>query len=757
MLIQSKNMSYRNQRKSARPLINFDRNAAMIGFVILFSGILLIRLFSLQVLAYDHYKQIATEAHFGFNELPAYRGEIYIKDYASGDLVRVATNSTLDLLYADPTMIKDKKLVANTIVPLIYDPEEAKKLDEERVQKAISRAKTAEELEDIEPLKEDELYEQFYDEILEKISSDIRPVITLSTNTDPAKLQQIKDLNLTGIEITENDVLKAYPPDIINLKSTAAQLGEVLETPPLELESILKGRNRYVVLKKKLPPETSTKIKEVMTNDEGDNFIGLGLKEEYYRYYPEKTLAANVLGFVGTDGNGNYGIESKFNTDLKGKKGVFQTQKDSVGRLITVGDSVIEPAVDGSNVTLTIDRSIQMVVENKLERTVKGTRADTGQVIVMDPKTGKIIAIAHYPSFDPNNYSEVYEKEDVKLTDKEIEELVPIEGMENTFWQYRNFAAKDRTMIFKKELADDTIIYQKYKNNIGPESYQNKVVSGPYEPGSVYKIITAAIGIDDQDVQPGTVFNDSGILKVDEFEIKNVSAKCTGRVTVADILAYSCNTGMGQIAQRVGRNLFYSYMERFGMGKRTEIEFENEHPGKLEHFNGWAESELVTHAFGQGFTATMVQMATAISTIANDGIMMQPYIVESIEKTPGKIQNTEPTVLGQIIRPETAELVKNMMVGAVEKGVSGSAKINTHYVAGKTGTSQTYRNGKPLTGAGTTIASIGGFGPIDDPQFVILVKLDHPRSSEWADSTAAPLFKEIAEYLYEYYSIPPDK
>jgi cell division protein FtsI/penicillin-binding protein 2 len=750
-------MNYQQHHRGRKYFRQLDRNLIVLIIFYLITAVLIVRLFSLQVISYNYYKQIATKEHYGYSELPAYRGEIFIKDYGSGENIRVATNSTLDLLYADPVMIKNKKLVADRIVPIIYNQEEAKKADRERVKQSVSRAKTAEDIEKAKAYSDDDLYKNFYNDFLDKISSDTRPMIIVSSDLDQQKLDQIRALNLPGIEITENNELRAYPPQINNFKTISQQLGTILETPPLQLENLLHGQNRYVVLMKKMAPEISVKIKEIMANDEGQNFIGLGLQEEYYRYYPEKTLAANVLGFVDQEDNGTYGIEDKFNTELKGRKGIFETQKDSIGRLITVGDSLIQPAEDGQNITLTIDRSIQLAVERKLERAVKGTRADSGQILIMDPKTGKIIALAHYPSFDPNDYGSIYEKEDVNLTEDEIKNLVPIETMENTFWLYYNVAAQDRTMIFKNQLPDGTVVYQKYKNKIGPEAYQNKVVSAPYEPGSVFKTISMSIAIDDGDVTPGTIFNDPGVLDVDEYHIKNVSQNCTGRISATQILAFSCNTGIGRIAQLVGRNLFYSYMIRFGFGERTEIEFANEHPGQLAHFNQWAESELVTHAFGQGFTVTLIQMGEAISAIANKGVMMQPYIVESIEKSPGNFLSTEPIILGQIIKSETADLVKNMMVGAVENGVAIKAKLDNYYIAGKTGTSQTYKYGKPLTGAGTTIATMGGFGPINDPKFVILIKFDRPRSSEWADSTVAPLFKDVAAFLYDYYSIPPDK
>lgn len=750
-------MNYKSSNRSRSPFPALNRNLVLFGAFGLLTGILLIKLFSLQVLAHEHYQSVAAQEHYGYSELPAHRGEIYIQDYASGEKVRMATNSTLYLLYADPTMVKDKKLVTDRIVPFIYNLEEQRKIDEERVKVAILRAKTAEEIEAAKPLTDQQLYDQFYQQILEQVSADIRQVVILSNQISEEEAERVRNLNIRGIEVTATNQLKAYPPQITDIRVAAQQLGDALLAPSLKMESLLRGRNRYEILKRQITPDIAHQIKESISEDEGKNFVGLGMTEEYFRYYPEGQLGANILGFVTPSGEGSYGIEAAFNAILKGKNGMFEAQKDSMQRLITVGDSMIEPAQDGQNITLTIDRSIQMALENKLSRQVQAVKADSGQAIIMNPKTGAIIAMAHYPTFDPNVYSEVYEKEEIALKPEEVEQLDPVEGMENTYWFYLDRNSEYRYLVFKKILADGTEVYEKYKNGVGPEAYQNKVVGAPYEPGSTFKAIVMSIGIDDQTVSPSTTINDSGVLKVDEYEIKNVSANCTGRLNMTQVLINSCNTGMGWVAQKIGRSLLYSSLKKYGFGDRTEIEFDNEHPGQLSHFNTWADSELVTRAFGQGLTVTMLQMVSAYSAIANNGVLMQPYIVDSIEKSPGNFVKTEPVVLGQVIRPETADTMKNMLVAVIENGVENKARSNSYFLAGKTGTSQTYKNGKPLSGAGTTLGSIGGFGPVEDPKFVMFVKMDRPRSSEWGGDTAGPVFREMSEYLMEYYSVPPDK
>ncbi len=729
-------------------------------------AIICVRLFYLQVVKYGFYQQVAAKAHYGEMELPARRGEIFIKDYASGEDVRIATNITLDTLFADPTIIKNKQLVADRIAPLIYDPEEARAEDEARIAEEKKRANTKEDLEKIKELTDEELYKKYYDDLLSKISQEIRPVILLSNDLDPEALKQIAALNLGGIEVTETE-LKAYPGKIVNKGYVASVLDKYLDIAPSNLENILEGKNRYVILKKKIQPEVSAQIKKIMNEDGDKNFYGLGLTEEYYRFYPEKTLAANLLGFVTPNGIGQYGIESKFNTQLQGKTGLFRAQKDGsvYGRQITVGDSVIQPAVDGESIVLTIDRSIQLEIEKRLERAVKDYRADSGQVIVLDPKTGKIIAAAHYPSFDSNDFGAALDTEEISLNADEIKSLVPIENEKNTYWFYRNVIAHDRYKVMTEIAKTGETIYKRYANWIGLEAYQNKIVAEPYEPGSVFKAITMASGIDDKDVTPSTSFNDPGFLEVDwnkntnryEYTIKNVSAACTGHINMTNVLANSCNTGISYVAKQMGKNLFYSYIMRFGFGERTGIEFDNENAGKVEHFTQWAESEFYNHAFGQGITATPLQMAAAYGALANKGILMQPHIVDKIIQADGKVIQTEPEIIQRVISEQTANTITAMLVNAVENGVAKNAQLPDHYLAGKTGTSQTYINGKPMSGAGTTITSIAGYGPISDPKFVLLVKLDRPRSSEWADSTAVYAFKDIAAYLYNYFGIPPDK
>ncbi len=746
----------RRQRQTEKGYIN---SYLMIFFTFLFAGIIITRLFYLQIIRGEYYQTQAEKDHQAQTELPARRGEIFIQDYHSGDKFRVATNTTLNLLFADPTLIKNKELVANTIAEIIFDEQEEREKEQKRIQelrKTLPADASEELLAQLNTSTTEQLYQKFHQNLLEAISAEKRAQILLSSDLPENAQTDITNRGLPGIEATEGK-LYAYPPQISDYKEAASFLSPYLNIPKARLERILIGQNRYVVLKKKLPPELAERISEIKNNDENEDFIGINMKEEYYRYYPEETLAANVLGFVDHNGNGQYGIESSFNKELEGKKGIFQTKIDSTGRHITVGDSIIEPAVNGSNITLTIDRSIQMVVEEKLAQRVNAYNADSGQVIVMEPETGKIIAMAHYPSFDPNNYNSVFATEIINLTPEQVEQLVPLDEEDSRFAFYRNTATYDKYDVFKEVDEFGNTVYKRFKNFFGPEVYQNKTVSGIYEPGSVMKSIAMAIALDDKDVTPNETFLEDGPIKVDEFEIRNSLDKYRGIQTMTNVLEQSSNTGMAYVARKVGRTLLYNYYKQFGFSERTDIEFDNEHAGQLEHSSQWAESELVTRSFGQGVAVTPIQMITAYAALANDGILMKPYIVQEVENQDGKITKTEPKILHRVIDEKTAETITAMLVSAVENGVANHAQVPGHFVAGKTGTSQTYKHGKPLEGPGTTITSFAGYAPVDDPKFVVLVKIDRPRADIWGSTVAAPLFADIADYLFKYYSLPADK
>jgi len=736
--------------------------------IIIFAFLALIivaRLFYLQIMRGDFYAAAAAREHQGYTELPAKRGEILVQDYTTGEFYTVAANTTMDLVYVDPKLIPNKTLAATAISEALFDMDIEREKDSRRIieeKREFKRTSNMEAYNNVKPLADDELKETFYREVLDKVSRDTRPEILLSADLPEDVLASINEKNLAGIEV-KGSSLMAYPAQIYDRRRIARDLSDILEIPAPRLEQILIGENRYEIIMKKVDPEKSRILREIISKDfkehpEAGHFLGIGFREEYYRYYPEQMLAANLLGFVDKAGNGQYGIEETFDAQLKGKSGIFKAKVDSIGRQITVGDSIIQPAVDGQDILLTIDRTVQLEVERILKAGVQKYQANAGQVVIIDPRTAKIIAMAHYPTFDPNNYSDAFDLIDVDFTPEEIESLLPAEDeSDDHFYFYRNWDTHDRYEVFKDTEEGKSPVYQRYKNFFGAEVYQNKIVASIYEPGSVFKSIAMASAIDDGDVTPNHTFYESGPIEVDEFEIHNSTDDYRGLQTMTNVIEQSSNVGMAYVAKKIGRNLFYNYMLRFGFGEKTGIEFDHEQAGRIEYFTEWADSELVTHAFGQGIAVTPLQMANAYAALANGGVLMQPYIIAAIRDANGETHYTEPLIINQAISEESSNTITAMLVSSVENGVANKAQVDGHYVAGKTGTSQTYKHGKPLRGPGTTITSFGGYGPVDDPRFVVIVKLDNPRTSEWGAETAAPIFKDIATFLFNYYNIPPDK
>lgn len=728
--------------------------------------VLIIRLFQLQVLAHTYYQDLATKGQYGVIELPAKRGEIIITDYHSGEEFLLATNTTLNLVYADPALIKDPVYIGDQLTPLLFDLNAEIEKDKERIHeasKSLPPDLSEEEINKIlKPLSDSELEQQYRSNLIDSLASKQRKKMILNDELSPKNAKALKALNITGIEVS-GQVAYAYPPEISNREFVADAIADYVEIPASKLSALLKGESRYVILKRKLDPKVSETIKKMFKEAPNEEFNGIGLQEEYFRFYPEKTLAANVIGYVSKDNIGQYGIESTFNSQLQGKAGTFQAKRDSIGRQITVGESVVEPAVDGDNIVLTIDRSVQMQVDKILAEAVQQYQADSGQVIVMNPKTGAIIAMSNYPTFDPNEFGKVFQKEEVNFTPEEIESLYPT-NEKGVYYFYKNAVTLDKYTVFEEKDDNGNVRYYRYANFFGPEVYHNKVISWPYEPGSVFKTIAMAAAIDDGDVTPNTTFNDAGPIGVDwnvysekyDFEIKN-SHGYFGLINMQTVLGESLNTGMTFVAKKMGASLYYAYLKKFGFLDRTDIEIDAETVGKINYYDNWTESELATAAFGQGLTVTMVQLATAYSAVVNGGVLMQPHIIAEIRHDDGTSVKTEPQEVRRVISEDTSSKMKQMLIFAVEDGVAFTAKIDDHYFGGKTGTSQTYKYGKALSGKGTTTGTFAGFGPVNDPQFLILTKLDRPRFSEWGANTAAPASKKIAEYLFSYYNIPPDK
>ncbi|HCC21787.1 hypothetical protein A2480_00195 [Candidatus Uhrbacteria bacterium RIFOXYC2_FULL_47_19] len=489
----------------------------------------------------------------------------------------------------------------------------------------------------------------------------------------------------------------AVPRDIENPEMVASQVSEILGLDEsLVKEKLAHQDDPYEPLARRVSDEQSDQLKALEIN-------GIGFGSESYRFYPEKEYLSHVLGFVGSDEQGTrvgrYGIEGYWNSELSGKPGYLETERDPLGRWIGAADRQLVPAQDGSDIVLTIDRSIQYVACDRLKKAIVQYNAEGGAVVILNPNTGAVLAMCGLPDFDPNDFSEV----------------------------------------------------------INASAFNNPVIFEAYEPGSIFKPITMAAAVDADKVGPNTTYEDTGQVQIGPYTIRNSDGKANGVQTMTQVLEKSLNTGTIFAVRELGTESFFEYVRGFGFGTKAGIELETEVEGNISSLEKKGDIWSATASYGQGITATPLQLVTAISAIANGGKLMKPYLIDRIVSTDGRETVIEPTVVRQIISKRASTLVGGMMVRVIEDGHGKRAGVPGYWVAGKTGTAQVAKKEGGGYDEQASIGSFVGFAPVDDPKFVMLVKIDRPKDVQWAESSAAPLFGEIADFLLNYMQIPPSR
>ena len=456
------------------------------------------------------------------------------------------------------------------------------------------------------------------------------------------------------------------------------------------------------------------------------------------------------------------------NEQLTGKKGEVLGRTDTVGRSIGLSVEDFRKAEDGSNLVLTIDRIVQKKAEELLSESVRRYRADSGQIIVMDPKTGFILALANFPTYDPNKFGEVYFLR--RTTPEDAEDI-----FKTTPLFRKNPLAKTPETQYAPATYDDYLKARKlaidpefyiYENFVGPGAYLNKAIQAVYEPGSVFKPLVMSIALNENEVTPSTKYNETEPVQVDVggrlVPIRNADGDYKGWQTMTNVLERSANLGMVFVARQLGKGVMYENLKNFGFGVETFVELDQELPGTLNYYTRWSTAALFNHAFGQGIAVTPMQLIRAWCAMANSGQMPEPHIISEIHHADGRVEKIEPE-FESVLQADTATTITSMLVSAVNNGYSGRAKVPGYHVAGKTGTSQIARTDgvgyEPTNVVGNVVTSFAGFAPAEDPRFVILVKFDRPRfgstESLWGETTAAPVFKELTEFLLDYYGIPP--
>ncbi|MDD3481294.1 MAG: penicillin-binding protein 2 [Patescibacteria group bacterium] len=488
------------------------------------------------------------------------------------------------------------------------------------------------------------------------------------------------------------DLVFASPEEIENKAEVAERLAPIIENGDRDkIQALLENNHTYVVLGRHLTYEASEKIKSF-------NIKGVYLSKENVRYYPEKTLAAQLLGYVDGEGVGKYGLEQYFDEELAGEPGLYSAEIDPFGRRIAFGESVLKESVDGTDLVLTINRDVQTEAEKLLSTTVKKFHADSGSIIVMNPENGEIVAMANSPTFDPNEYTKV----------------------------------KDYNL------------------------FKNASVMNLFEPGSIFKVITVAAGLDTGKIEPDTEYTDTGSINLDGHKIMNSDRKANGVQTMTQVLEKSLNTGTVFILEQMGKNTFFEYLtDKFNFGSRLGIEQPLEGEGRVYSPDEVNDHTYATMSFGQSITSTPLQMITAFASVANGGMLVRPHLVAEKIYPDGTKEETDKRPIKQILSTEATAKLKKMMVAVVKNGHGKQAAVEGYEVAGKTGTAQVPREDGNGYYTNKNIGSFIGFGPAESPRFVVLTKIDNPKGVPWAETTAAPVVSEMLDFLFKYYQIPP--
>ncbi|MBU1017266.1 MAG: penicillin-binding protein 2 [Patescibacteria group bacterium] len=491
-------------------------------------------------------------------------------------------------------------------------------------------------------------------------------------------------------------LLYAEPKKIENPTKYAKSIADILEEDSdkrVELELSIKENLLADLFWVPLKKNLTAKQKQKV---ESLNLEGLGFEEEFVRFYPENTLASHILGFVGSDKEGApagyFGVEGYYEGELKGVAGIIFQEKDAFGYPIAVGDYKKIPPQNGRSLVLTVDRALQFVIEGRLKDSVEKYGAKSATAIVVEPQTGKIRAMANFPN----------------------------EG---------------------KDITD--------------ESTRNKAIADTYEPGSVVKALTMSSAIDMGKVTPETTYVDDGPKSFSGHIVDTWDGKHYGVETMTSVLQHSNNLGAAWVGGVVGAKNLRDYFIKFGFGNKLGIDLEGEDTGIIRELSEWRDIDLAVASFGQGISVTPLQVVMAFSAIANDGVLMKPFVVERIMDDSGEeIAKFAPTSLRKVISKKSADTMVEMLTAAVSGGEAKFFVSKKYIVAGKTGTAQI-----PVSGSydpNKTNATFVGFLPISK-KFVMLIKLEEPKASVYASETAVPVWMDIAETIAIYYKIPPDK
>ncbi|UCD85013.1 MAG: PASTA domain-containing protein [Deltaproteobacteria bacterium] len=528
-------------------------------------------------------------------------------------------------------------------------------------------------------------------------------VLSSETLRARAERQQRKTIALTprrgrifdreGQELAASvgvDSIYAQPQKILTRQAVARQLSPVLRISRKELLKRFSSERQFVWLSRRISPSQSQRIKALELN-------GIGFIRENKRFYPNRTLAGHLLGFAGLDSQGLEGLELKYDYLIKGESEIFVAERDARGYIISPQGGSSLRFFEGNDLYLTIHKGIQHVAEKELKKAVLETKAKSGTVIVTNPHTGEVLAMALQPEFNPN-----------------------------CFWRYQ------------------------------PSTWRNRAITDSFEPGSTFKAFLLAAAIEESIVRPDDLFYcEQGSLEIGDNIIRD--PKEYGWLTLKQIIHFSSNIGAGKIGEKLGKEKFYRYITAFGFGEKTGIDLPGEISGLVRPLRSWYQMTLRTVSFGQGISLTPIQLINALGAIANGGQLMRPFVVKKVVDPRGEIiRTTQPSVMRRVISPGTARTATRILTGVTkENGTGWRAALEGYEVAGKTGTAQKADIINGGYSEDRLIGSFMGFVPAEDPKLAILVIIDEPQENANGGLVAAPVFRRVAEKALLIMGTPP--
>ncbi len=775
--------------------IRVTKEIYLLAFFSFLFFILIVRLFFLQVINHWYYDTLLNQQQVSETSLQAKRGNIFAYDKAN-KAIQLTDNISLYNVYVDPKFVWDKEKFITILTPVVYQhlckiygmkevtPLECVQNIEAFTEKQILPVApqffyygsgiissgyatfdrtwyNTQIAQILTGMTQNIAYGLIKDQLNQDIYIGIKPKNYLGFFANTDFLDELQKLQLNYINIQSKNYVYVIPANISNPTKDGLPLKKLLDkygylSTMSGIDNVfVPQENRYVKLISDANPEIAQMVEDLelqyyhtQSPDKIPLLHGLGLEPYTRRYYQYGSFLSNVLGFVDKNGDAFYWLEQYFDNILRGQDGKIVWRASAWIGPVWANDFEMDQEVDGSDIYLTIDVGIQKEIETIIKPYYDSLKADSISVLVYDPNNGQIKASANYPSYDPNDYNNIFQLQPLgpdhgALVDDLSYIEIPV--YINTGGEYRPATTAER---------QDTSLPKYVAQNIyGSQALIDKNISMSYEPGSVFKAFTVATALDTDEIRFYDPYTDPNKVQVGPFWINNADTKnCGWNRNFLHAFVFSCNVGMVRIAQKMGKEVFYNYVNELNFGQMTNIELADEDPWFVESVTSVSDARYFNNSFGQGLLVTPLQLAVWYWALLNGWYYIQPTIVKWIyDKKTDTYHENPKKIIKQIFRPETSDALKTALFDVVDQNAEAKyAKIPWYKLWGKTGTSQISYKGKYMQGIWWTNATFVGVLTIDNPKYVVIIQVRRPRSNIWWWSTAGKIFGDIAKFILNY-------